>query len=74
MVATPTNSQTLDQVETPSARLHAALDLMEFGIELMRGNLRRRMPLLSSTELAAELQAWIEKPLGQDLYYNRQKP
>lgn len=44
-------------------RLHATLDMMEFGIELMRQNIRRALPNASSSEIERELKRWlIEQP------------
>jgi len=46
-------------------RLLDAIDLMEFGIELMRQNLQRRHPEASEEEINAMLQSWqFEEPAG----------
>ena len=42
-----------------AARLMAALDLMELGIEIMRQNIIRRRPDATPQAVGAELQAWI---------------
>jgi len=73
MASPAPNHPPTDQPETPLSRLHAALDLMELGIELMRGNIKRRMPHFSSEQVAAELQSWIEKPLDSEFYETRPK-
>jgi hypothetical protein len=46
-------------------RLLAAIDLMEFGIDLMRQNFRRRHPQASEEEIEMMLQSWLsEEPAG----------
>jgi len=46
-------------------RLLEAIDLMEFGIELMRQNLRRRHPEASEEEINIRLESWqFEEPAG----------
>ena len=45
--------------ETPGERLEAALEMWEDGVELMRENLRRRMPRATEVELEAALDAWL---------------
>lgn len=47
--------------ESASARLLAALDLMELGISIMRQNIVRKNPGAPAEKINAELQAWLEK-------------
>lgn len=56
------NSQ--EGLDTPAARLHGALDLMELAIEIMAQKLRRRMPAAPAEVINAELQRWIEQAPG----------
>lgn len=55
----------IGRVGTPSdsspvaARLLAALDLHEVGVDLMRQNLRRRHPRSSDEDIDARLKAWL---------------
>jgi hypothetical protein len=48
---------------TPGERLEAALEMWEDGMELMRANLRRRMPNASTDEIEAALDAFCERGL-----------
>jgi hypothetical protein len=48
-----TNSSTL------TTRLLEALELMEFGVALMRQNIRRQLPLASECKVEAELRRWL---------------
>jgi hypothetical protein len=53
--------------ETPGERLEAALEMWEDGIELMRANLRRRMPGATEGEIDAALDAWLcDRPPDAD--------
>ena len=46
-------------LSSQAVRLLCALDLMEFGIEMMRQNIARRNPRFSVDAVNAELQKWI---------------
>lgn len=45
-------------------RLLAGIDMMEFGLELMRQNIARRMPNATSAEQDAELAKWLSEEPG----------
>ena len=46
-----------------AARLRAALEMFETGVQMMRQNLRRSHPTLSDAEIEARLTAWLwERP------------
>lgn len=47
--------------DSKAGRLHAALDLMQFGIEIMRQNIIRKMPAATQETVNSLLQKWIEK-------------
>lgn len=51
---------------TPEGRFLLAFEMAEFGIALMRANLRRRFPDASDAEVATRLAAWIEGPDPSD--------
>lgn len=51
--------RTSSDVSPAAARLLAALDLHETGVEIMRQNLRRRDPAASDHDIDAQLQAWL---------------
>jgi hypothetical protein len=52
---------------TPGERLQAALEMWEEGMQLMRENLRRRMPKATDDEIDAALDAWLcDRPLDAD--------
>jgi hypothetical protein len=52
---------------TPGERLEAALEMWEDGMEIMRANLRRRMPSASPDEIEAALDAWLcDRPPDAD--------
>lgn len=49
--------------ENLAAKFIATIDLMEFGIQLMRQNLARKHPKASAEFINQELQRWInERP------------
>ena len=53
--------------ETPGERLEAALEMWEDGVEIMRANLRRRMPRATEVEIDAALDAWLcDRPPDAD--------
>ena len=52
--------------ETTGARLKLALDLMDFGIEMMRSNLRRSNPDATDVEITALLAAWLRDRPGAE--------
>jgi hypothetical protein len=43
----------------PAEKLILAFELFEFGVEIQRGNLSRRHPDLSASEVEALLLAWL---------------
>ena len=52
---------------TPAERLEAALEMWEDGIEMMRANLRRRLPRATEDEIEAALDAWLrDRPPDAD--------
>ena len=51
---------------TPEGRFLLAFEMPEFGIALMRANLRRRFPDAPDAEVAIRLAAWIEGPDPSD--------
>ena len=58
-----------DPQSTAGGRLLLAFEMADFGIALMRENLRRRFPLESAPEIARRLAIWTEgpDPLDTDL-------
>ena len=53
--------------ETARDRLLAALDLFEFGVEMMAATLRRRHPEASADQIERMLDAWLqERPGAED--------
>jgi hypothetical protein len=51
---------------TPEGRFLLAFEMAEFGIALMRANLRRRFPDAPDAEVAIRLATWIEGPDPSD--------
>ena len=45
---------------SPEKKLTIALELHEFGVEMMRQNIRRREPDLSDEEVSERLRAWLQ--------------
>ena len=57
------NKPTTDNEHSAARRLLEALDLMEFGIELMRQNIVRALPGASKELIDSELNRWLmEQP------------
>lgn len=50
--------------DTLGARLRAALELADAGVDLMRQNLRRAHPEASAAEIDAMLIAWLDRRTG----------
>jgi hypothetical protein len=48
-----------EHISSLSTRLVAALELMEFGILLMRQNIKRSLPSAPETHVDAELRRWL---------------
>jgi len=48
-----------EENEKMTARLFAALELMEFNRELMRQNIRRSLPHAAPERIDAELRRWL---------------
>ena len=53
--------------ETPAQRLRIALDLFEFGTDMMRQKLRRETPDATQDEIQARLVAWLQERPGAEL-------
>ncbi len=53
--------------ETPAQRLRIALDLFEFGTDMMRQKLRREAPEAKDEEIQARLVAWLQEHPGAEL-------
>ena len=53
--------------ETPAQRLRLALDLFEFGTDMMRQKLRREHPDATEDEIQARLVAWLQERPGAEL-------
>jgi hypothetical protein len=47
-----------------AARLRAALELFEAGVEMMRQTLRRNHPALNDLEIEARVRAWLSERPG----------
>jgi hypothetical protein len=45
-----------------SERLRVALEMHDFGVEVMRQNLRRRLPEASEERIRSELTRWLRAP------------
>ena len=53
--------------ETPAQRLRIALDLFEFGVDMMRQRLRRETPEATESEIQTRLVAWLQQRPGAEL-------
>ncbi len=53
--------------ETPAQRLRIALDLFEFGTDMMRQKLRRETPDATEGEIQTRLVAWLQERPGAEL-------
>ncbi len=53
--------------ETPAQRLRTALDLFEFGLDMMRQKLRRKSPDAGEDEIQAQLVARLQDRPGAEL-------
>jgi hypothetical protein len=51
---------------TPGQRLRIALDLHDFGVKMMRQNLRRRYPEASDEEIEKKLLEWLRERPGAE--------
>jgi hypothetical protein len=51
---------------TPAQRLRIALNLHDFGVAMMRQNLRRRYPVASDKEIEAKLLEWLRTRPGAE--------
>ena len=51
---------------TPAGRLLLAFQMADFGIALMRENLRKRFPSESDAQIRERLAAWLERPQPAD--------
>jgi hypothetical protein len=49
-----------------AARLCAAVEMFEVGVEMMRQNLRRNHPALTDLEIEARLTAWLSERPGAE--------
>lgn len=49
------------ETQAAAARLRQALEMHEFGLEMMRQNLRRRFPEESPEQIEARFLAWLEE-------------
>lgn len=52
--------------ETPAQRLRTALDLFEFGTDMMRQKLRRETPNATADEIQTRLVAWLQERPGAE--------
>jgi hypothetical protein len=57
---------THDARDQAAARLRAALEMFETGVEMMRQNLRRAHPGLADPEVEARLTAWLRERPGAE--------
>lgn len=64
-VECPTDDR-IPSPESTGARLKLAVDLMDFGIEMMRSNLRRSNPGATEAEITALLAAWLRDRPGAE--------
>ncbi len=53
-------------VETPAERLRVALELFEFGVDLMRQKFRREAPTATKAEIETRLVAWLQDRPGAE--------
>jgi Rv0078B-related antitoxin len=51
---------------TPGQRLSIALDLHDFGVKMMRQNLRRRYPDATNEEIEKKLLEWLHTRPGAE--------
>lgn len=52
--------------ETAAQRLRIALDLFEFGVDMMRQKLRREAPDATEDEIQTRLVAWLQERPGAE--------
>jgi signal transduction histidine kinase len=55
-----------DARDQAAARLRAALEMFETGVQMMRQNLRRNHPSLSDAEIEARVTAWLRERPGAE--------
>jgi hypothetical protein len=55
-----------DARDQAAARLRAALEMFETGVQMMRQNLRRDYPTLSDAEIEARVTAWLRERPGAE--------
>jgi signal transduction histidine kinase len=55
-----------DARDQAAARLRAALEMFETGLQMMRQNLRRNHPSLSDAELEERVTAWLRERPGAE--------
>jgi len=48
-------------ISTAAARLRAAIEMHDDGVEIMRRNLRRRYPSASPAEIEERLRRWLRR-------------
>jgi len=48
-------------ISTAGARLRAAIEMHDDGVEIMRRNLRRRYPSASPAEIEERLRRWLRR-------------
>ena len=49
-----------ERVLSPARKLALALDMHDFGVEIMRQNIRRRGPDLTEEEVTERLRVWLQ--------------
>jgi Rv0078B-related antitoxin len=59
---------------TPVQKLHAAFDLFEAGVDLMRQNLKRRHPEATGEDLERMLREWLHTRPGAEHGDGPQEP
>jgi len=64
-MTTQTDPLTINSLQT---RLLAAIDMVDFGIQLMRHNLTRQNPHASLEEIEGMLQAWLNEASPGEQY------
>jgi hypothetical protein len=55
-----------DARDQAAARLRAALEMFETGVQMMRQNLRRDHPTLGDAEIEARVTAWLRERPGAE--------
>ena len=55
-----------EPTSTPSGRLLLAFEMADFGIALMRQNLRKRYPTETEAQITTRMAAWLEGPEPTD--------